>query len=1272
VTKFCAQLGSSTHPATLDEAYALAFTPEYVNGNVLLLGSAGTFGSLGSNYVLGGHLSYQFAGSPLAHVLGNFVPPFSSSASRSQCFLKGVTMLGGTVSLSNALIFSTKVIMTDVQIVNTSESSTWVGLSGIADGPMGLLSIRSEQCTIDANIGQACIFSNSTASQLDVYISVVTMSGLYQGQNLCEISQTGPGTTKINTDVLTITFPDGVVPEGSNGSLLLITATAGNLYRVLSQTNYETGSATVVKKIISGSANLQTSAVQSFRTTQTGTVDSDEYSGDASIVHQCDGVTRQQMQSTSNSLDKVIATEGPRAQITRTNSTDTSQTIQGDAHSFSLSDTAYMARRLNFHIITNYGVQAVVESLTATGTSHYVKNCSNVSFSALLPTGLKKQAIVEYDEELASTIYRQRFADDSQIENLSDSIISIVDTGVIMDLIATGRSRLSSTTRSCTSRQNIPLKTPVPVYQCKAEDEADLNTNSTRSISDFYSSTAQGARHYLTTGNAKISRYHTNPNWKTTGATTLMSESIDKSGMRMFLAGASIHTDEFEGPAVGLVSRDSSISDSQMEKVLVSGTSSYVKADATESTTQCVAIADATYAPTEKKCVMNIMDFTATQSGTGPVKANYNIANAILHDIPLNAQAVVIHQIGNVDALVKVTGNSFQQEIASQEITGSARGLVLKATDGTTMVESAGNCFMFPNAESYGMCYDFSGTNGHCCFTNGNVVKVNGRLHDFFMGDQCTGKHFSSNNDRETLGETTTPADSINVSGQANYSEFCSNNCLKTFVSDAAATSQNLADTAFYQRQCSNECYVNAGAGMTFQTTTSGSSNTSYLTSNCDFKGLGGSTVFHYEMSKDSTVNCSGTGDSIVTDVGTANKVNTMDNTVYSNNSTGNTQVQLAPTTTPFEQHIAQGYSSQLLTPSSMNEFYSSPLANVKEYIADEETQILLNQTGINANATNGATGSVYQHFETKGESRVTALGNGINLISSGHGRKLQSTDKSSITLGATSQTTTIGGIDVAIEALKDSNVNAYITNTVTSSSQALHMIASDAASASVQHALMTATGIDSTISLVEATSSSSGNFSVAANTSSYTGAAVPATVEDGQMRASEIASGVPVISVGGTPENPVRTGLDAVTISSESGMGFCSKYGVGDHSNVLINCVEKTYDLIHSAQRIFGGQLRTIQGAVIGLQGKTALDLGTSSVTGQVGVLGDLEQEDQRATITTTTINADEYATKDVKSITTGENLSAARSATAYGVETLLSTKFTLVAAAPAPATLS
>ena len=1270
VTKLCAQLGSSTHPATLDEAYALAFTPEYVHGNVLLLGSAGTFGSQGSTYVLGGHLSYQFAGSPLAHVLGNFVPPSSSSASTSQCFLKGVTVLGGSVSLSNKVVASTKVVMTDVQILNSTLSDTWIGLLGVADGPTGLLSIRFEQSTIAAEIGQACIFSNPAASQLDLFISVVTLSGLYQGQNLCEISQTGSGTTKITSEALTITFPDGVVPEGSNGSLLLITATAGNLYRVLSQTNYETGSATVVKKIIGGTANIKSSILQSFRTTQTGVVDSDDYSGTATVDHQCDNVTRQQLQSTSNSLDKVNATKGPSATITRTNSTDTSQTSQGNAHSFLLSDTARIARRLNFHIATNYGVQAVVESLTATGTSHYRKNANNVVVSALVPSGLKKQAIAEYDEELASTIYRQRFADDSQVENLSDSITSIIDTGVIMDLIATGRSRLSSTTRSCTSRQNLPLKTPVAVYQCTAEDEADFNIHSEQSATDLYSSAVQGARHYLATGNAKISRFHTNPNWKTTGTTTLMSESTEKSRMRSVLTEATIDTNEFSGPAVKILSKDSSTSDSHMEKVNVAGTSTYAKADATESTTQTVKINGASFVPSTKEGgAMNIMDFKATQSGTGPLKAYYTVAEAILNDIPLNYQAVVIEQIGNVEATVKVTGNSFQQSIASQEdnvspkeASSSAQGVVITATDGTTMVESSGNSFMFPNAESYGSCYRFSGTNGHCCFTNGNLLRVNGRLHDFFIGDECTGKHFSSNNDRETLGQTTTPADSINISGQANYSEFCSNNCLKTFVSDAAATSQNLADSAFYQRQCSNECYVNAGAGKTFQTTTSGSSTTNYMTTNCDFKGLGGSTVFHYDMSKDSSVNCTGTGDSVITDFGTGNKVNTTNNSTYSNNPTGNTQVQLAPSPMPFEQYIANENSTQVITPSSINESYS-PLANIKEYITDQLAQVLVNETGINVNAAQGSSSSVHQHFEAKAASTITALNTSTNFTSPGDSRKVLTTNTGSVTLGATGQTSTIGGKDLTIDAVNESTVRAFVTNAVITASQALNLNVSDAANAAVQQVLVTANGIDPTTPVVSATSLSTGKASVNANVSTYTAAAAAApAAKDGELHTSEAQSTMPIMMVEGTPGNPITTGLDAVTFTSQGGMGFCSKNGRGDHSNVLFDCAEKAYDLIDSTHRIYGGQLLSRRGPVIGLQGKTDANVGTCSIIGQTGVVGDLSDA-QSLTITTTTINAVEAAVQSVPTIITGENLSAADSTSAVGVVTLVATKSTLTA---------
>jgi hypothetical protein len=1251
----------------MDEAYALAFTPEYVHGNVLLLGSAGTFGSPGSTYVLGGHLSYQFAGSPLAHVLGNFVPPSSSSASTSQCFLKGVTVLGGSVSLSNKVVASTKVVMTDIQILNSTLSDTWIGLLGVADGPTGLLSIRFEQSTIAAEIGQACIFSNPTASQLDLFISVVTISGLYQGQNLCEISQTGSGTTKITSDALTITFPDGVVPEGSDGSLLLITATAGNLYRVLSQTNYETGSATVVKKIIGGTANIKSSILQSFRTTQTGVVDSDDYSGTATVDYQCDNFTRQQLQPTSNSLDKVNATKGPSATITRTNSTDTSQTSQGNAHSFLLSDNARFARRLNFHVVTNYGVQAVVESLTATGTSYYVKNGNNLVVSALLPTGLKKQAIAEYDEELASTIYRQRFADDSQVENLSDSITSIIDTGVIMDLIATGSSRLSSTTRSCTSRQNLPLKTPVAVYQCTAEDEAVYNIHSEKSTTDFYSSATQGARHYLATGNAKISRFHTNPNWKTTGTSTLLSESTEKSRMRTVLTEATIDTNEFLGPAVKILSKDSSTSDSHMEKVNVAGTSTYAKADATESTTQSVKIVGATYIPSTKEGAMNIMDFTATQSGTGPVKATYTIAEAILNDIPLNAQAVVIQNIGNVEATVKVIGNSFQQQqiasqednVSSKEASSSAQGVVIKATDGTTMVESSGNSFMFPNAESVGSCYRFSGTNGHCCFTNGNLVRVNGRLHDFFIGDECTGKHFSSNNDRETLRETTTPADSINISGQANYSEFCSNNSLKTFVSDAAATSQNLADGAFYQRQCSNECYVNAGAGKTFQTTTSGSSTTSYLTSNCDFKGLGGSTVFHYDMSKDSTVTCNGTGDNIITDVGIANKVNTTDNTVYSNNSTGNTQVQLAPTAQTFESYVAEGESTIATTPSSIGESFRST-ETTKEYIADGNATILLNSTGNNI-TVDGGEESYYQTFQAMGNSEMTALSTGTNLSSSGNHKLVKNSGSATATIGSTSQNLTLGGADTTMNAIDESTIIAFTTNSVARVPQTIKLDAKHSAVVRIQQALSTVFGTDPTKSVVEVNSTSTNPVTVAFNTATVTGATAAAKTVG---TTETVVAPPPLVMVtGAEASTPITTDFNAVTLSSP-GVGFCSKYSDNNHTNVLINCLDRAYDLTTSKHFLFGAQLSSGGDTVIHCREGGTISVDASSLGGAVGVTGD-DNPTLTASITTTKFNTPKSATSGVQTIYTGESLATGEGSSnvASGAITLIQNPVKLVA---------
>lgn len=1297
-TKLCAQLGSSTHPATMDEAYALAFTPEYVNGNVLLLGGAGTFGSVGSNYVLGGRLSYQFSGSPLAHVLGNFVPPSSSPLTSSQSFLKGVTVLGGTVSLSNAVISSTKVVLTDVQILNSNASDMWTGLSGTADAKQGLLSIKVEQSTVDANIGKACVFSNPSTSTLSLSFLEVSITGIYQGQNLCEVIQNGQGTTRITSNILDITFPDGPPPlPVEAGALLLITATGGSIYRVLSQTDYQTGSATVVKTFFAGDVKFISSIQQSFRTTQNGTVDDDTYSGNATVERQVDTVTRQQLAPTNVPLHKVSGTDQIRIRLNTMNSTDTSQVSDGNAHQIELSGTADVSKTETQNMKKNSGVNAVLDSLTTAGKSYYNRKLNNVSMWAVLPVDFEKASITEYDESLASTILKHNFSDESKSNLMYDAVYYFVDKGVVLDAFATDSSTVNAISRSSNSTQILPIPTPRPLFQVVVEKDATVQTQSTLSVAQLNCSAAEGVRYFKTSGNAKLSSTHTDPNWVTTGSTTNRSESADQSTMMMRMEKANIETKDFLGHAIAIKAMDSSTLNQTVSNTNVSGESLYASAEAIDAAALKVAISGPAYTavplPLAKADaigkVLVIFDFRIR--GALATRVNSKAAEAINSSFAVTDGNVTIPDVPGDEIVgigysqegeeaqgtLEVSKSSFTppnpsaaaitSEGAGASAKAKAVAMNINATDGRTSITKTGNTIYLPKEGSCGWCLNFSGTNEHSRNTEGNKVYVNGTCAALDMGDDSKGMQIRTNNDFQTLAPSTVPAISRTLRGNANFQQLLVANNFKSFVSDEAAIKVTVEDNAQYSYLGSNQTATNAGDnGKTFGTVASGSSSTSFSGSSNVTLALAGatgipSTAFEKRILDAASITHNSGNDTVLSDIGSGFNVSTEGSGSYTENPTGPQYAQLAPSGESFVKFSAKELSTITTTPSSTVESYQSLLAT-KDYAVTEGAKIVLNSTATNVVVAGEGTESVYLNLMAKDSGGLTALSTGTNISSVGNHKSVNTSGAATATVGSTASNIILGGIDQIIQASGDSTTNVLTTNSVAAVAQAVKIGATDNASVRNQSALTTVLGTNPSKTLVDVSSTSNGTVTFAANTATFSsfvpGNAVVEGVEKREM--------APIMGFAGAPSSRIDTDLNSVTLNS-AGMGIQATDCNHNHTNVLAQCLDKAYDLTRCDTFMFSGQFKSGGEAVIHCKEGGILNVGASSIAGEIGILGDGDPN-LSTNVTSTNLNTPAAAILGCRNVTTAPSLSfeAGSSDKAVGADNLTQNPVALVQAAP------
>jgi hypothetical protein len=1217
----------------------------------------------------------------LAHVLGNFVPPSSSPLTSSQSFLKGVTVLGGTVSLSNAVISSTKVVLTDVQILNSNASDMWTGLSGTADAKEGLLSIKVEQSTMDANIGKACVFSNPSTSTLSLSFLEDSITGIYQGQNLCEVIQDGQGTTKITSNILDITFPDGPPPlPVEAGALLLITATGGSIYRVLSQTDYQTGSATVVKTFFAGNVKFISSIQQSFRTTQNGTVDDDTYSGNATVERQVDTVTRQQLAPTNVPLHRVSGTDQIRIRLNTVNSTDTSQVSDGNAHQIELSGTADVSKTENQNMKKNSGVNAVLDSLTTAGKSYYNRKLNNVSMSALLPADFEKASITEYDESLASTILKHNFSDESISNLMYDTVNYIVDKGVVLDAFATDSSTVNAISRSSNSTQILPIPTPRPLFHVVAEKDTTVQTQSILSVAQLYCSAPEGVRYFKSNGNAKVSSTHTDPNWVTTGSTTNTSESADKSTMVMRMEKANIETKAYSGHAIAFNASDSSSLTQTVSSTAVYGESLYAAAAATgDAATLKVSISGPAYAATPVAATKAIFDFslagapatTVTGKATGAAKGSFTVTDADI-TLPVSEVDVVgvsYVQDGDSTGSLDITTSTFtaaETATKSGDTTGITLAIQVSATGGTTALSNTSNYIYLPNEGSCGWSHTFSGTNAHSHTTDSNRVYVNGTCSMLDMSEDSKGMQIRTNNDFQTLGPSTVPAISRALGGNANFQQLSVSNSLISEVSDEAADKTTVGDAAQYTYVGTNQSAKNTGDNAkVFGTVASGSSSTSFSGSSNVTAALTASGIpsiaFDKQISDSASVTHNSGNDTVLSDIGTGFNVSTKGSASYTENATGSQYAQLAPTGESFVKLAASELSTITTTPSSTVESYKS-LATAKGYSVTGGAKMVINSTATNVDIAGGGTDSVYQNFVAKDSGGLTALSTGTNLSSVGNHKSVNTSGGATATVGSTASNINVGGVDQIIQASGDSTTTVYATNLVARVAQAVKIDAAGNANVRNQNALITVIGTNASESLVDVTSTSSGSVGFTANTATFTGGVPAKAVVEGVEKRESIAAS---IRFAGTSSRPIETDFNSVTVNS-SGMGIQSTCCNNNHTGIAINSGGSAYELTNSDTVTFSGQFSSKGDSVFSCKEGGTLNVGNSTIAGKTGIKGD-GHPNLRANLNSSNWNTPVLAVSGVPTVSTAPSLSfkAGSSDKVTGATTIIQNPVALKAAA-------
>ena len=602
--------------------------------------------------------------------------------------------------------------------------------------------------------------------------------------------------------------------------------------------------------------------------------------------------------------------------------------------------------------------------------------------------------------------------------------------------------------------------------------------------------------------------------------------------------------------------------------------------------------------------------------------------------------------------------------IKSEGAAASAKAVAMNinATDGRTTITKTGNSIYLPNEGSCGWCLNFSGTNEHNRNTESNKVYVNGTCATLDMGDDSKGMQIRTNNDFQTLAPSTVPAISRAIRGNANFQQLLVANNFKSFVSDEAAIKVTVEDAAQYTYLGSNQTATNAGDnGKTFGTVASGTSSSSFSGSSNVTVALAGatgipSTAFEKRILDSAFVSHNSGNDTVLSDIGTGFNISTEGSAAYTENPTGPQYAQLAPSGESFVKLLAKELSTITSTPSSTVESYQS-LAATKDYSVSEGAKIVHNSTATNVDVAGEGTASIYQNFVAKDNGGLTALSTGTNLSSVGNHKSVNVSGGATATVGSTASNINLGGIDQIIQASGDSTTNVLTTNSVAIVGQAVKIGATDNANVRNQNALTTVLGTNPSQTLVDVSSTSTGTVTFAANTATYSSGLI-GKVEGVEKRENMAA----IMGFAGTSSSRIDTDLNSVTLNS-GGMGIQATHCNHNHTNILAQCYDKAYDLTTCDTFMFSGQVKSGGEAVIHCKEGGILNVGASSIAGNIGILGD-GHPNLSANLTSTNWNSPTAAVSGVPTVATAPSLSfdTGSSVTVSGVEALIQNSVALV----------
>lgn len=489
-SKLYAQPGSQGSPLFFDDAYALAHQPPYDGANVLLKAEAGIFGTEGASYEIGGRISYQFADSSVAILLGNMVAP-SPTASEPilpKSSIQGVTLMGGTVILTNPFSFPTQLFMTDVSIlnINNQPASSWIGITMEA-GPLADLNISLTNVNVDAKIGQAGTMMNEYSTSMDIIQQSNTYQGLHVGQNLTTIRQNGTGITSNTTSNLRVSFPDlpGNGLRTSPGSAIDIQVLNGTLTRNLTNNYAITDSATVVSKSVSEVGTLNVQSQGNKRETQTGKVHYQEYLGNANVQHTTTNLLLQQHQTTTSPINSIMMAGD--AQFT---SDYKSYTASSKVDGVGEDGEPLPANIIQQH--DSSVLHSTRQNSNYTNTGQCTLKNRSLNDSAVSTVSYSSTSLGVYtgnDPSMPSTLVKAVGANSSQHTYSGQNNINVVEMGTLMDEkymdSATCNKRISNLTRI----QGTPEQpSPTPALICSTQDSAQYSLQTSSNNNRYYCS----------------------------------------------------------------------------------------------------------------------------------------------------------------------------------------------------------------------------------------------------------------------------------------------------------------------------------------------------------------------------------------------------------------------------------------------------------------------------------------------------------------------------------------------------------------------------------------------------------------------------------------------------------------------------------------------------------------------------------------------------------------------------------------------------------------